>query len=1350
MEGLLQSVAMLLIALGIIALILARGSRQPTLAAILALVSGLTLLLATSRPSGSRVVMIADDDLPDLDGQLRLTEKRANAKRCLVLLRGQDRVVSRPRWQPTCSRAGAGSSPAVAGLLNDAFSYFGQLSWTDQLGDLLAGRSHRVVLLSGPSRLGASAGGILATARLAARARALGVSVDAPKAEGDQEELRTPTLIIEPLQSTAMALTNSSIEQFSFELRIVNSGEPTAPLVSCEFGGSCQSDADCGAAAPRCVRGHCASECRDDAQCRPGGQGQAECVDGACSAASSAEGFRALTPRSVAPLQAEAGFSLGRYRLSDFNLQGGAAGTNLSRGWYPLTCRARFRSGDSTKLVDASSYVLATNDGWAVVWGDGGGIAASPEEKQLATTARDLQLNALIRSTSDLSSLAMGAPPLAESALSAKDKLLPKLTAQAPLNLLLVHDASKAFWQAHCEEITQFLEAGGNVVVSIAPPQVPGCPLPAFSADQPSSSYQDLKPRVTFVLDDSRIGRMAYRAADSPQLEDPASVVQRPLLDGFEDVQLAIVRQVAGALGWDVVGDALRPRTAGATTAPFFGLSTVPEIGVARSRSQQANTAGDMASVSALETRLALVAHETRRLGPEDLVIAFAYAIRTPPQGTNERGRVLGNGARLMVVPIETTFGGAFEKGTDLVALSSSWQPAGDAPYRNEPRLRERVEVATPTGVGSSWGSKPLDLGASDVEALSSQIVRRIRELYSPEAIARLKVRSFHRFIDWRVATSVEQSPKDAALQARPLKLQRLEPNSALRADASQLLTREAAPRQRGALTPMSVAYGAVHGQGHLLVLGYSLFDGAGELPLQDPFRSAVRRLLQGEAATELGGHLFGRLAGKTDRLVTLPTDSPRLQALRTVDRRFLQLDVSQRAKRSLTLDALYLTESGQCSADGVSGAGAASLGLVGIDPKNQRTSFLLSPVQRVRLCNNQACRVSLCRKMCASAANGDCELQSGSADIFLEPASVLAAKPTENLSLSRQLDWLRVLSGGTDAPASERFSPRFASLSRLWAMLAVVAFLAARLLSRRSLLATQQEAGRRDKPSDPSQGLLRGSAEALGLPLPSLPAGAFAGFRPLEAGDSLRSVDRRALLATTLLGNSGLSTIPKVALRIDTSPRSVLVLIDAGACMRIGEGGGEPPKLAAARRVAVLLAELARSLNAQMLVRAVGVAGPPIEAGGINQNLTRREVEAFFDHFEVATHHGHAAMPALPDEAGVSVILVSDFIGKDLASLALEVERVQGEGSPVGIFLISCHTDYTRTQLGWLAGSRTLSDRSHLDVEHLRTIHRAHEARVETVLAVALGGVARVEAEMSDSRLLALILEGSIVELLR
>ncbi|AGP37454.1 hypothetical protein [Sorangium cellulosum] len=1319
--------------------------RSARAAATAALMSGALLWLGPSSDPATRLIVIADPSAPELPGQLEKLETALGVRDCLVVLRDDEPAGHAPAWRSRCRVHEATHARTIDEALQNALQRFANRGVAAAVWDRLSGTQQRIALIPGKPRLGALEGHSIDAAALAARAREHGVLVDYAWSSTLESAVRPPQLSIRPHQHTVMALRNPGVEQLSFDLTLEGARSPGSVDVACMFAGSCLRDEDCGAAAPLCVEGHCTTECSSEADCPAGDGVYKTCTASRCSIASPASA-RAFEVSVRDPTVSGSATSLGRYDLSQFRFLSPSPASSIIPGFYPLTCRATYEDDGERRTVWSARYFLATDDGWTAVWGEGRGLMLPSETRDgdaLRAVAFDTLIDAMgrtsLRYARDATEVAL-APGKASLAALLRD--------DAPVRLLLVHDASHLFWKTRCAELLDYVRNGGNLVVSVAPPRIAGCELPAFASREDDAAFVDLKPRVTFLLDDSRLGRLTHRQAStaSAALEDLADIRKRSLKDGLLELQIPILERIAGALHWDIVGDQLTPRRHGDAAAPLFTLEVVPPLAEAKGAGQGKGIVA-MAAASAIPRRATrLPALERERIGVHDVVVVFAYDVRTSQPPESIIPDLLGRGARVIVVPVKTPFAQAVAAGgSSLHQLLARYRPPRDAPLSREPALLDRLEVATTAGVVPlrrwSPGSAALSVESDGIDDVVDGLTRHLDALYGPAALRLLRARRHHRFV--RASLSGQPFGPDTvggSGRGEPLRFQRLVQNAELAEDSALLFDIEWPSAVPATLSPMPLAYGGVVGQGHILVAGYSLLDGAGEPALSNPRLGPIARIHAQGRVDPLGLGLFVHLGETTDRLVPVPSDVPRVVGVEVRDRRFLELDVSLRTdERAPRLDSIHLVDAETCSDPTVSAG--AKLSLVGLDPLSQIASFQLPPLQRARLCDGASCKVSLCRKACEG-----CAWQKGDAALYLEAASDEATTSLGDLTLDQQLHWLRSMSSGSDISPPAAAPRSFAVLSRLALLLAAtLLFLApaARRL-RASVLARVQRSRRAS--TDPSHGLLRGTAEALGVPSPVVPAGAFAGYRPLEGGDPLRSVEPRDLVLSMQLRPGFLSSVPRVALRIDTSPRSLLVIVDGGATMRVGAG---QPKLQAARRIVALLAETAASLNTSVTLATMAIADRSLQTGPYHGRIPTPELEAFFAAIARAAAVSSRAIE-LTDEPGVSIVLISDLMGVDLEDLRTTVARIQLGGSSIGVFVPWSRQEWLETHVGWLAGSRTLADRSYLDPRHLAVMHARRRERVLALLADAHGGVTAVGAEMSDAELLAAVVEGPVVEIMR
>ena len=300
-------------------------------------------------------------------------------------------------------------------------------------------------------------------------------------------------------------------------------------------------------------------------------------------------------------------------------------------------------------------------------------------------------------------------------------------------------------------------------------------------------------------------------------------------------------------------------------------------------------------------------------------------------------------GARVIIIPINTPYSYVATKGESLQDVVGNTWLRHTAPLYGEPRYRERMSI-----LEHAIDLEKEEGATKTVEELSTILGK----LFDGSVPRKLRAMAFHRFIDASIGTNpLGAIPLGGLGKAEPLRLQLLEPNPQ-QATASALLLRltEDTKNLAGALEPIPLAYGSIIGQGHLLVLGYSIFDGIGERSLwSEPKNGRVLRLLNPGVSETLGSTLVARLIGKVDRLAPLPAESPRVTEIRARDRRFLELSVAQKMDTRRDIPESYLVELNRCNADGIRSGG--KLDLVAVDLVDQTATYALSPKQRMQLC---------------------------------------------------------------------------------------------------------------------------------------------------------------------------------------------------------------------------------------------------------------------------------------------------------------------------------------------------------------------------------------------------------------
>jgi hypothetical protein len=1225
-------------------------------------------------------------------------------------------------WSPTCDQGIAGGD-GVERLISRALRHLEERSRFTRALDAALGVDLRVVVVA-TSTTNASKIQHERLAELVSRARELGARLDWVDPSDAAGAAQAARLEIVPRTPRVMSLQGYA-SRYAFDVEVRGSSFGPISRVDCVFDGECVVDGDCGHEGQTCSAGRCEA-------CAPTCVGDQQCRAGVCVPAGRAKPS-ILSRSDVIMTPLRGGSSLGGFELADFR----DLPSELDPGWYALTCIARTASGTTLR---ASRYVEVESAEFRVHWGTGqrlGNLESNyvPAQEQLYRTNKG--------------SLTFGGHVLDREG---------RLLLSEKVKVALVHDASDGFWETHCPKLTQWVEAGGALIVSAAPAREGLCPLLPVRARALPEGQSDgltavvhLRPRVTFLLDLSRIGRMTY--GPSPDgLEQTATVSDRRLLEGLHEVQLPFVGVVERAFAIEREGCEVPQSAPDQTNSqPVVCATTSP----AAEREEPVGLSWtEMTDASAVRRRLRAFrdARDKREVWPNEVVVLFAYV----PQVDRERGtpevlgEVLTSGSQVVLVPIAHPFvqdpKGAIVR--DVLASSRPQPSPGRGPFASEPRVLERASVLTATGLvpWNRWqGGAAIDLTAKDagagVERVARMLARDLEGRFSGHYAARIV--SPNRFVGATEISAVESAPM-------PLRVQLLsvDPHASVVEEVLHVSGRPASSDLD--LGPMAVA--SVVGQGHVLVVGSSVVDGIGEVPLgaKDEPRPRVFGPGPTPPATPLGTQLVNRFAERLDGLSQLASSEASVRSIRVEEGRHLILDVAASASDA-TLQAHRLVATvveplGDKDAreEAVRACRAlppqeSPLPLSAFDPLIQRASYLIPRVTRGRLCGQAACSIVLCQVDCSSSNTTDCQPRPATSLIYLQPLEGESEALLSDLSAEQRLSWLAMMTGGSRAQAVTALVARRPRPS-MW--LALSPWLVALyFLVRLPVRALRERATfRREMPAkDPSRGSLRGEAESLGVPLPNVPAGAFGSARTIEPGDGARSLDRGGLARALLTFPGQMVAPPLSVLRIDTSPRAVTVVVDAGSSM-MQPSPGAGPKMSAAERVALFVGQVVRVMNGQLVV-----------ACGLHATTSPAPADPEISSVFAAHTPRTASSSSLPLDVDTEVLIfVSDFMVTDLGQLSKDIDRFQGDGGVVGLILIWSEAECLATHFGRAGSGGSIQDRTGLDPADLRVVLKHRHDAFRRAAASARAGSLVLQAEASDAVLALTVVESPLLEAIR
>ena len=953
--------------------------------------------------------------------------------------------------------------------------------------------------------------------------------------------------------------------------------------------------------------------------------------------------------------------------------------------------------------------------------------------------------------------------------------------------VLVLHDLTAETWEARCADLERLVTSGTTLLVSGAPPRslagICGF-LPAFAKDEGKVTVQvDRRPRVTFMLDPSRLGNLRHRPqagtrAFAPHGFEPSSSYNlAPLADG-----LALQREVARR-----ICDALRAADE-AVDCSVSGLPSGPRLRFLQARTlpapfpEDATKAMDESKLrraSQLDRRLSTLLDEAPTPGvvrPNDVLVLFTYDVNQPPSASQALTTLLSRGVHVYVVPVSTPYAGALRV-----------QGAGDALANVLSKARGSARAMGTNAVASSvfapyalaerlradrqW---TLDLAAptpdADAARVGDALGAELRGRLMPDATL-VVVNRRGRFVDERVGTFLREGtsprwqtrPADAF--AAPLRFQVLEPND--QAQSSRWLSAIPAPGlNEGAPLTLPLAFGGVHGRGEILVLGYSLFEGlSGTFFETAPWRSqaAFRTVLPGpeDASDAWGPRRVVDTVKFQAALEPGPGDEPRIVGARVVDASGrIEVDVVQRIRAGGGIEGLELVG---CRSGGFSGAclppeGSSAVAgrVVGLDTVAQRLTYAFAPTDLESVCGGpEGCTATLKRTAGSAPEASDA---TDEVRLFVPRSRTEATGAIADVPVLETMRLLAVYSGGGEVRAGGE-PPVHRQPVRPPIVLAIlalfIAYWALRLAQRWGTARTLRIAARRQVgliANTDARGAVHSAGEALGRPQSTLRVGAFAGFRPFEPGDRLSAAVREdVLFYARQRANGETARIPRVARHVEEVGRHVRVIVNVGMSMRTpGARRGDAAKLSAVAKVCDLVAEVGWRFRSTIEVVPIGlrrageVLGPlgsPGASGAVAAHVLAegRKAARWTTRYELPEH-----------DRPMSVVLVSDFLNEDLAGLARFAADVEEEGGLFGAIHVHTPAELLLLGAGVAPAQGMLCDRMSWSPEEARLAHEQFCADLDVALGGYAGGLLSISAELSLPEVLAVLSEGPLLRVLR
>ncbi len=543
--------------------------------------------------------------------------------------------------------------------------------------------------------------------------------------------------------------------------------------------------------------------------------------------------------------------------------------------------------------------------------------------------------------------------------------------------------------------------------------------------------------------------------------------------------------------------------------------------------------------------------------------------------------------------------------------------------------------------------------------------------------------------------------------------------------------------------------FGGIYGRNLVLCLGYSIFD-----------KQEVRYhrfMLQEQIFSPTYLSKFDPTAACHDRfgpqrvidfavlcqsLEKIPGNIPQLAEVKIVNTRgqlrFLIIYQLQSGQQSPTL---YLE-----TADGTQ----QNLSLVHLDFERQASIYELFPSQLKKLLN-QAPSTWVSLKYRRS--DGPQTQNVVVAQLFIKgPATI-----TEFIDLSSiaSVEALTRYSGGNTVENLEHipvycFSNRIFSslifvlcLAILWGMRAI-----RKINHSRQRNQKMQQESQRYLLEDSGPGLVAQVGESIGRPVSSVKAGAFAGYRPWEPGDQLNS----ALMDDVML-MSGFhkKIIPRIIQRMDERSSRVMLLVNVGRSMRIPKPFMEiGPKILCAIRIAQIVAEMAWSKSAELSLGVTGLEQFPEPLGPYFGDPGADEFEKYLL-AQAAQKASWQVVPQIPifDE-GTKVVYISDFILENWQHVLQQTEILQEDGGGfAGVYV------YSKAELKLLdicvaPNARLLCDRSEWTDLDLAQAYQNFAKTLEETFDGTEGGLTTISASMNSYEMLDAFRSSRLLEVLR
>jgi hypothetical protein len=273
--------------------------------------------------------------------------------------------------------------------------------------------------------------------------------------------------------------------------------------------------------------------------------------------------------------------------------------------------------------------------------------------------------------------------------------------------------------------------------------------------------------------------------------------------------------------------------------------------------------------------------------------------------------------------------------------------------------------------------------------------------------------------------------------------------------------------------------------------------------------------------------------------------------------------------------------------------------------------------------------------------------------------------------------------------------------------------------------------------------GLVAQIGEALGKPVTSIKAGAFAGYRPFEPGDRLNMAVREDLLLLSIYEEK---VVPRMIQRIDERSVQLLLVLSLGRSMSLPAGD---LKIRLALAFAELIAEFAWSRGAEVFLQFTGKRTEIPLLGPYTHSPSRGEWENYYLQHQ---HLPSLSIPVFPvaGDSGMKVIYFSDFLYENLQDFAHQIDILENEGGGFAGVVLSTTGERTSVDYGYAPADCLFFNRLAWTPLDLQYAYQYFHNTLDKILGNYRGGLTFIDSEMQREDLLEVLKESPLTEILR